>query len=311
MDDQLALLAMRGVSVTCPDRAIGGWPFRMDIDCSNPTFSEPDRSIAATVKHLRITALIYQPTLVIAELDGPLTATGMGGETVHATWSQLQASLGFSLSPTIRPERLSVVADDFAATVERPDAEEIKLAATHGELHARPAPDASAGSNDVDVAVSMTAATLTNANRAVGPAEADYAVNVVARGLPIAPAAGGATLKDWVDSGGRVDIEGARLSVGGFSIDGKGYLTAGSDGLVNGQLTLVASGIGALMSPAATSIKGRAELLGLATVFTLFGSATTPPPNSIAGAGKSLQLTIDQGRIKMGPTGFGRLPPLF
>jgi len=307
MDDQIAKLATRGIVVTCPARIIGGWPFRMDIECDNPTLTERDRLTAASVKHLRVTALVYNPTLVLAELDGPLALTGPNGESVNATWSQLQGSIGFSLSSTIRPQRLSVTVDDLAAGVAKPGSQEVKLTSTHGELHARPAPDASAGSNDVDIAVNLTAATLSVADRVVGPEATDWTIDSVARGLPLGAETAQPFLKAWTGNGGKLDLRSARMSLGSFAIDGTGSLSAHDDGLLNGQIKLIASGLGALMSPTAATMKGRAELIGLATAFTLFGKPVTDGGIT----GRSLDLTIDQGRIKIGPTGFGHVPPLF
>jgi hypothetical protein len=295
LDDQLAALEARGLHASCPNRTIGGWPFRVDIDCSNVTLKQINQLTMVSLRHVRVTALIYNPTLVIAELDGPLAATGPNGETINATWSRLRSSIGFSLSPSIRPQRLAVEAEDLAAGVARPGAQEVKLTAAHAEVHGRQDPDAKPASNDLDLALDLTAATLSVGGHIVGPEATDYAVNAVARALPMAPIAGEPFVKTWANEGGRLDLRAVRLSLGGFAIDGQGYLTAGSDGLANGKIRLVASGINTLMSPAAATLKGRAELLGLATAF-MFGS---------------LDLTIDQGKAKIGQANLGQIPPLF
>ncbi len=307
MDDQIEKLSTRGIVVTCPQRTIGGWPFRMDIDCSDPTLTQPDRLTAVSVKHLRITALVYRPTLVIAELDGPLVATGPDGESVNATWSQLRASIGFSLSAMPKPDRVSVVVDALAAGAARPGSQEVKLMATHGEVHGRPAPDAVTGSSDFDLALDLTAATLSVADRVVGPEAVDWAIDSVARGLPPGGEPGQPFLKTWAGNGGRIDLRSARMSLGSFIVDGQGTVSAGDDGLLNGKIKLVASGLNVLMVPGAASMKGRAELIGLATAFTIFGK----PATLGATTGRSLDLTLDRGRVKIGPTGFGHVPPLF
>jgi hypothetical protein len=307
MDDQIARLATRDIAVTCPQRTIGGWPFRVDIDCSNPTLTQIDRLTSASARHLRVTALVYNPALVLAELDGPLAVTGPNGESVNATWSQLQASVGISLSSPVRPQRVSIVVDGLAAGVAKPGGQETKLVASHAELHARPALDAANGSNDFDIAASLTAATVSIADRVVGPEATDWTIDSVARGIPLVGDVGQTFLKTWALNGGKLDLRSARMSIGAFALDGQGTLTAGADGLLNGKIKLIASGLSALTSPSAATMKGRAELIGLATAFTLFGK----PYNEGGITGRSLDVPIDQGRIKIGPTGVGHIPPLF
>jgi len=310
MDDQLERLATRGIAITCPDRTIGGWPFRFDIDCSNPTLTQPSRLTSVALKHLRLTTLVYQPTLVILELDGPLAATGPNGESIHAVWTQLQASIGLTLSPAIRPQRLSVAVDGLTAGAARPGSQEVKLTTTHAELHTRPAPDANPGAEDIDIAASLAAATVSIADRPIGPEATDWTLAAVARNLPASLVEGQSAAQAWAENLGRLDLRAVRMTLGAFALNGQGSLSIGLDGLLGGQIKLVASGLGSIMAPTAASLKGRAELIGLATAFTLFGKPVQDPSGT-APAGRGLDMTIEQGRIKVGPTAFGHIPPLF
>lgn len=309
MDDQISRLDGRGLIVRCLDRTVSGWPFRIDIDCSDPSLTQKAGSAALSFNHLRVTTLVYNPTLVIAELDGPLQVTGQTGETASVTWTQLRASLGLTLLPTPKPGRLAIAGDGLVANVMRPGSPEAKLEATHVELHARQSPDAASGSNDVDLVVTLSAAKLSVANHSLGPEIADYGLDSVARGLPSERGEGG-FMKAWLGSGGSLVVRKGRMSVGGFSIDASGPVTANVDGSVNAPLKLIASGFATLMQPPAATMKGRNELMGLATVFTLFGKSV-PEADGIPAGSRSVDLTIEQGRIKFGPTGVGHLPPVF
>ncbi len=251
MDVQVGKLSDKGLSISCPERTIGGWPFRIDIDCSDPTFSQPSKLTTISVKHLRLTALIYQPARVIIELDGPLAATGPDGESINAVWTDLQASIGLVISSQVRPSRIAIVANGLIAGVAKPGGQEVKLQSAHAEIHARPAPDAVADSVDFDVAVNLTAAALSVADRILGPEGADWSIDSTIRNAPVSAASGGGVrsmLKAWSADGGKLDIKNARMSQAGFTLDGQGVLSAGDDGLVDGQIKFVAAGFAALMA---------------------------------------------------------------
>jgi hypothetical protein len=306
MDIEIARLAARGITATCPNRTIGGWPFRLDIDCDEPSLFQADQLTSVKLKHLRLTALIYNPTLVVAELDSPLTATGPKGEQVNANWSLLQASLGLSISPAIQPDRLAFVTDALSADVTRPTGQPLKLVSSHAEFHGRPSPDAGVGSTDIDAAISLTAATLSSADRPIGPEGVDWFVGLTARHLPHGAGNDGFP-RAWAANQAHVDVRSAKMALGGFTLEGMGGIDLLYDGILDGRIKLTATNLQSLMAPGAQSGKGRAELLGLATAFTIFGK---PAPDAPPGS-RSLDLVVDHSQVKIGPTGLGRIPPLF
>lgn len=306
MDAEIARLAARGVTLTCANRTIGGWPFRLDIDCDEPSVAQVDQLTSVKLKHVRLTALIYNPTLVIAELDGPLLATGPHGELVNASWSLLQASLGLSLTPAIKPDRLAIAGDAITASLSKPGGQELRLTTKHGELHARPAPDAVPGSTDVDAALTLTQTNVMNGERAVGPENVDWSVAATARHLPQAPGSEGFA-RTWAANQAHLDVRYAKMGLGAFTLEGKGGLDILIDGIIDGRIKLTATNLAALMGGGQTG-KGRAELIGLATAFTIFGKSAGP--DAPAGS-RTLDVVVDHSQIRVGPTAVVRLPPLF
>ena len=59
----------------CASRTIGGYPFRIELRCSDPvmelTSLQPPRVVKA--KDLVALAQVYEPNLIIAEITGPLS----------------------------------------------------------------------------------------------------------------------------------------------------------------------------------------------------------------------------------------------
>ena len=80
----------------CASRTIGGYPFRIELRCSDPvmelTSLQPPRVVKA--KDLVALAQVYEPNLIIAEITGPLSVAEPGNPAaLRADWRLAQASL--------------------------------------------------------------------------------------------------------------------------------------------------------------------------------------------------------------------------
>jgi len=60
----------------CPERAIAGFPFRIEVSCARLAIEGPEGALAAG--RLRTVTQIYQPRHTIFELDGPFRAASGG-----------------------------------------------------------------------------------------------------------------------------------------------------------------------------------------------------------------------------------------
>ena len=303
MDAELDKLRSRGLVIDCPDRSITGWPFRIEVACVGPSLSMPDRLVQAHAKALRVMALIYQPTTLIGELDGPVTASGANGEDIAADWRLLQASV--KLAGT-RPSLVSIAGDGLSGTLRKPGTPDVTFVAEHGEVHGRPAPDAAEGQVDIDLAARFAAVTLTLGGKPLGPAEGNLLIDSVARRLPARAEPGDTYLKSWAGNDGRLELRSARFETGGFAVTGKGAVTAEADGLPSGSIRLFATGFDKLLTGAG-SVKSKAELAVLATAFTLYGK----PATEADATGRAIGIGIEHGRVKVGVLPVLQLKPLF
>ena len=120
--DWQAREASFGRTFRCGQQSIGGFPFRFELRCVDPSarFDSGAQPMALAAKDFVTVAQIWQPTLLIGELVGPLTI----GEpnrppALSLSWSLAQASLrGMPIEPAqadLAVDQLMVAALDRGA----------------------------------------------------------------------------------------------------------------------------------------------------------------------------------------------------
>lgn len=296
VDQSVAEMARNGLVLECPERSFGGYPFRIELRCP-AGFTATDRIGGASVRFKAglAVAMLYSPNHIIVEFEGPAEASARGG-SLAATWSLLQASLRFKDGQLARA---SVAVDGLDGKLRAPGQEEALARADRFELHVRPEPE-SAG---VAAATLVRAGTLTVGGRVLGPGAIDLSADAVADNLP--GALGPGFLPAWAASGGRLQVKSVRVATGGAALDGNGVFDLETDGTVTGTARLIATGLDVLAA------NGKAiatpELAVLASGFMLFGK----PVKEGAPNGRSLDFVIERGRMRLGVTPLGKLPPLF
>ena len=88
--------AQAGRVQECADQSIGGYPFRIEISCKEPSFSGPAAGVPVKGKlaGIHLVAQLYNPKLIIGEADGPLDlALPQDGSQTTANWKLLQISV--------------------------------------------------------------------------------------------------------------------------------------------------------------------------------------------------------------------------
>src|SRR5215475_10736458 len=174
--------ARRGRIHGCGSRTSGGYPFRIEVRCTDPstqlTTAQPPRVLKA--KELRGVAQVYDPGLIIAEISG----------------------------------RLSVVFDGLS--LERVDGErpETWAAANHLEFHMRRDPAAPSDKPRIDFAAQMAGATVPGAPLLRGK-PLDGEVTALVSGLnDLTAKPVPRHLKEWQAAGGRLEVTRLRLQQG-------------------------------------------------------------------------------------------------
>ena len=63
----------------CADASFGGYPFRIEVACADPSVDDRAGSMSLRARHLTAVAQVWDPTLVIGEIAGPVTVAPLGG----------------------------------------------------------------------------------------------------------------------------------------------------------------------------------------------------------------------------------------
>jgi hypothetical protein len=248
VDAFLAREAAAGRSWTCPDRSVGGYPFRIEVVCPSLAFERADFS--AKLGRVVAVAQVYRPTHVIVEAAGPL-AVSRGPVTAAADWRLLQASVQLAVeSGRGRLERLSVATDDLDGRADAGGGP-VAFAARHLEVHARPDPARFAGEGAVDASLRAEGARVPALDPVLGGAEpADLALDVTASratqfgGGPLA-----IELERWRAAGGGLDVTQASVVKGPRRLRARGTLALDDAHRLAGRLEIEAAGLEALLGP--------------------------------------------------------------
>jgi hypothetical protein len=331
--------AQNGRIFTCGRRDIGGYPFRIEVQCADPSAQlrswQPPMGFVA--KDGLVTVQVYDPTLAIAEFTGPLTVSELGRPaSMVASWSLAQAS--FRGRPGA-PEGLSVVLDN--GKLAQNDGGTLTNIANseHLELHGR-----LTGGSANDNPVVELGLRLTNGTAPLVPVLAqptDGVMSATVHGLKdLAPKPWREELRELARAEGRLEIEQAKFTQGEIVAIGSGTLTVKPSGRLDGQVRLTVAGLErliALLGLDQAVTQYLAQRTGGITVDKLASGLDRLMPGlggavrgqsgaSLAAAGISmlgeqtqldgrravaLPLRFADGAVFLGPIAVGQVPPLF
>ena len=238
--------AQSGRVYDCGKLSVGGYPFRFEVRCENPSIDFISQTAnrkfgKGELTEILAVAQIYNPQLLIAEFTGPLTVTEQGEQqSLIVNWKGAQSSVyGLPVSP----QRMSIVVDD--ATLERSAGTmRTPLArAKHSELHGRIA-EGSARENPVIEAVwQLRQASADPLHPALGEA---FDADVQARlsGLKdFRPKPWPERFREIQAANGRIEILKSRLQQGNMIAVASGVLGLTPEGQLDGELQMVVAGL--------------------------------------------------------------------
>jgi hypothetical protein len=288
----------------CGSQTIGGYPFRFEVRCQDAGADLPEASppLQIRAKQLLTVAQIYQPTLILAEIAGPLTVGEADAKApLVAEWTLAQVSLR---GPPTRPERVSTAVDNLKLSQSGVEA---LFSAKHAELHARVDPQ-----SPPDQLVFDVAARLEQATSAVAGPLLEEPINVelstVLHGLQdLKPKPIPELLRQLAAAGGDLQVVRARVARGPMLVDAAGTLRVTPDGRLAGQLDVTIAGIDfRLMERALPQLKANAGPVGIG-LLALLGEQTTLEGRPAV----SMPLRFSDGAAFLGPLPLGRSPVLF
>ncbi|MDP4593874.1 MAG: DUF2125 domain-containing protein [Beijerinckiaceae bacterium] len=311
-DAWIAKQASDGRNWTCVEREIGGFPFRMLIRCKSLAFEGPVRGgmVKLTTGSVRAIAQIYNPKLILAEVDGPLKLALPGGDkTMEATWTTLRASVR-AAKPV--PERISVRVEKLAAQFRSATGVQETIAIADAEFHLRPAPDVKADFGATDLAVLINMAESGSANRLTGEAAPVNAsiVSRITRAPLLLSGPRNQRLEQWRLGNGVLTLQNSRITKGPLQIDANGQLKLDDEHRPSGKINLRAAGVGGVLKKfGLPDISAAGGLLG-----GLLGNRNKAKPDDREKpkAFIPLPLVLQDGNLQIGPFRTGvRIKPLY
>lgn len=298
----LAREAAEGRTYDCSERTLGGYPFRIELRCREPsaTLRFDDGPVVVKARELTAVSQIYQPDLVIAEVTGPLNVAGPAGrEQYVADWKLLQLS---ARGRPDAPERVSIVVD--APKVDGPAARPVGRA-QRLEFHLRKSPDAADGAA-FDLALRAAGATLADVP-SLGEKPLDAEALAVLKGPADFSAKPLRTrLRAWQAAGGRLELKSARLAQADSLAVATGAVGLTPDGRLDGAINVTLAGLDrvatALLGGGSTGRGSAGLLAGLA----LLGRAELEGRPAIA-----VPLRFRDGRVFFGPIPIADTPAFY
>jgi len=286
----------KGRQWTCADQKVGGFPFRIEIFCSSVNLVATDEGRTARLKTgaLHAATQIYSPTLLLADMDGPLTVVSEGTES-NLAWETLRVSARFS----DRPDRISLAMSKPQLEVTMNGDEKIASAAKYAEAHLRYDVGRPVEDRAIDLALQLNEVSSAAADNLFGSSDKlDFAINGVATKLSDLRAQGWRSLLEtWRSAGGDFQMESGKLAKGALQIDAKGALSLDSMHRLQGKLDLAAKGLGPLLARFGGG--GMNQLIG-ALLTRKDGTSVQWP------------MQLQEGRIQIGPLRTGPvLGPLY
>jgi hypothetical protein len=296
--------AGHGRRYSCGSRTMGGYPFRIEVRCTEPTMEltglQPPRAVKA--RELVGLAQVYQPNLIIAEITGPVSIAEAGERpTWQADWRLAQASLRGMAG---RPERLSVVIERVTFEEANDGVTQAIGSADRLELHVRRSLASAEDKPVVDFAVQVAGAVARAGPLGARPLDGE--VNGILRGVSdLRPKPLPQRLREWQMAGGRLELTRLRVKQGDAVAVATGDVGLTSAGRPDGMFNITMAGFETLVRDLVGERGGLQ--FGL-----LAGLAFLGRPGEIEGKrGVSMTLRISDGALFLGPIPLGKVEPLY
>src|SRR5262249_48470100 len=235
--------AKAGRIYNCGSQTIGGFPFRIEVNCDDASAlvrsSQPPLELKTS--GLVVMAQVYQPGLLISEFHGPLTVGESGkAPDVFVDWKLAQSSVR---GTPAAPSRASLVFDQPVIDRMNGGNRQNVLRAKHIEIHGRFAEGSIASNPVIEIALQLDQASASDLHTAAArPIDAN--VTSVLRGLnEFSPKPWPGRFREMQASGGRIDITQARVQQGDILAVSGGSLSLNGDGRLEGQLRVTIAGL--------------------------------------------------------------------
>lgn len=286
IDAELAKMSdPNGVTASCDDRAIVGFPFRFELNCSSVSYDSLQDNVAFQAKALRGARQVYDLQRTVAELDGPLLIEAPFA--LNLDWSLLHASVRDD-SPL--PDRVSVEAKDLRGMDAASAGIKILFQAKQLEGHMR------TEGQIVDLAGRFE--TLQIEPEAIEGRTIPPLTGLFDLGVDNGVALAGARPRTARGANGQLRV--LSLSIeGGGSVTATGPVSVSADGLIDADLKVAIVNANAVSQAMQTAVPEQAN-----SIRTAFAAL------ALLGDQPTLPLTVEKGEARLGFIPLGRIAPL-
>lgn len=298
--DAVSRAQQQGISIDCPGRSVGGWPFRLVVECDRLTVETA--TLKTSTSGARAVAQVYDPTHLIVEALAPFTLVDRRlSAPIAADWQSGRASLriGAQVLDQASVEFRGVEVRSAAlAPLTNPNADAV-------EVHVRRAN----APQDLDMALTSLGVELTIGETVLPP------FDLTAQGRLQEGALLLAGLGDQFDQSiragrGALDLDHAVLAVGDTRLQLSGRLTIAANGHLSGTPRIAVTSPDDLWEALSRIGEIREVVARIRPVVTLalnFGERATIEDRPA----RAVTLTIRDGYVNAGLVPLGRLKPVF
>lgn len=231
----------------CAEQTIGGFPFRINVRCSDPSaeFRSVQQPTALKWKDLHVTAGVFTPTRLIARLTGPMLIGELGRlPNLSANWRQ--ADVTMEGLPTA-PERVTLAMDDVSAERAAGGGNEVVFKAKNVEVVGRMVEGSAMNNPVIELALKMTGASAPSVHPAAAtPLDSD--IILLVRGLKdFSPKTWAARFREIQVANGRLEVTKARIQQGEVITVATGGLGLTPAGRLDGELRMTVANFEKLM----------------------------------------------------------------
>jgi hypothetical protein len=231
----------------CATQTIGGFPFRIEVHCSDPSaeFRSTQPATALKWKDLYVVANVFSPTRLVSELTGPMMIGAPAQPpNIVANWKQGYITM---LGLPTAPERIT-------ATFVEPNFERVGGGGTQSVFKAKQAElvgrlvEGSPMDNPViEFTLKLTEATAPTVHP-VAATPTDVNITALLRGLKnFAPKTWAARFQEIQAAGGRLEVTNARLQQGDIISVTTGQLGLTPRGRLDGELRMTVANFDKLL----------------------------------------------------------------
>lgn len=286
----IASLSEDGVSLSCDNLDVRGYPFRLGVFCDGITASDmTSGDMNVTTAAFRSAAQIYRPNHVVSELEAPVRAVLANGASLALDWQALQSSTVFGTSGL---SRASLQGNALVAQVE---GGAIDATADTLQLHTR------RNGEDLELAFMLEGARLGGLVAPTNLPSFDFVAEAIFSDGAGFLAGRRLAAEELRGTSGVLSNATAAIDGGGRAVL-NGPFEIAEDGLISGAFDLRIERLSDWQALIAAQMPGAEGTIETATGFL----------RAFGGGGDTISVTlqVSDGRVALGIIPIGRIPPI-